>query len=94
AAETLTELSGVQNFAVGDLLATGTPAGCALAIPSPAKQRVAALLPESVKWKVFNKVQAKRTQYLKVGDVVESTIRSADGKVDLGTQRNWVVEES
>ena len=35
-AETLTELSGVHDLAPGDLLSTGTPAGCALSIPSPA----------------------------------------------------------
>lgn len=92
-AETLTELSGVQDFAAGDLIATGTPAGCALSVPSPAKQRIAALLPEATKWKIFMKVQAERTQYLKVGDLVEASIRSADGVIDLGVQRNRVVEQ-
>ena len=43
-AETLSELSGVQDFYPGDLIATGTPAGCALAIPSPGKQKLAALI--------------------------------------------------
>ncbi|WP_134601402.1 fumarylacetoacetate hydrolase family protein, partial [Pseudomonas aeruginosa] len=92
-AETLTELSGVQDFAAGDLIATGTPAGCALSVPSPTKQRIAGLLPEATKWKIFMKVQAERTQYLKVGDVVEASIRSADGVIDLGLQRNRVVEQ-
>lgn len=92
-AETLTELSGVQDFEPGDLLATGTPAGCALSIPSPAKQRIGALLPEKKKWEIFFKVQAKRTQYLRPGQVVEASIRSADGRVDLGMQRNRIVAE-
>jgi 2-keto-4-pentenoate hydratase/2-oxohepta-3-ene-1,7-dioic acid hydratase in catechol pathway len=94
-AETLTELSSVHDFSAGDLIATGTPAGCALAIPSPAKQRLAAaVLPESVKWKAFLKAQeARRNFYLKNGDVVKATIRSEDGVIDLGTQRNVVVEE-
>ncbi len=47
-AETLTELSAVHDLNAGDLLSTGTPAGCALSIPSPAKQRIAALLPERI----------------------------------------------
>lgn len=93
-AETLTELSGVQDFHVGDLLSTGTPAGCALSVPSPAKQRIAALLPEATKWKAFMKVQAGRSQYLKAGDVVESRIATADGSIDLGVQRNRVVDEA
>lgn len=93
-AETLTELSAVQDFSAGDLLATGTPAGCALAIPSPTKQRIAALLPEAITWKIFRKVQAKRSQYLKAGDLVEARIRSADGFIDLGKQQNRVVERA
>src|SRR5271166_1090186 len=64
-AETLTELSRVQDFDAGDLLSTGTPAGCALSVPSPARQRLAALLPEKTKWNAFMSMQAKRTQYLK-----------------------------
>lgn len=93
-AETLTELSGVHDLYTGDLLATGTPAGCALSIPSPAKQKIAALLPESVKWKVFMEVQAGRQQYLQAGDLVESRIASPDGLIDLGVQRNRVVGEA
>jgi 2-keto-4-pentenoate hydratase/2-oxohepta-3-ene-1,7-dioic acid hydratase in catechol pathway len=93
-AATLTELSGVQDFEAGDLLATGTPAGCALAIPSPGKQKIGALLPEARKWALFLKAQARRTQYLKPGDRVEATIRSEDGNIDLGTQRNRIVAES
>lgn len=92
-AETLTEFSGLQDLFAGDLIATGTPAGCALSIPSPARQRIAALLPEAAKWKIFFKVQAKRSQYLKVGDVVEARIASASGDIDLGVQRNTVVGE-
>jgi 2-keto-4-pentenoate hydratase/2-oxohepta-3-ene-1,7-dioic acid hydratase in catechol pathway len=93
-AETLTELSALQDLDVGDLIATGTPAGCALTIPSPAKMRIAALLPEATKWKLFLKAQEGRTQYLKHGDVVEARIRSADGVIDLGVQRNRVVGEA
>jgi 2-keto-4-pentenoate hydratase/2-oxohepta-3-ene-1,7-dioic acid hydratase in catechol pathway len=93
-AETLTELSGVQDFAPGDLLSTGTPAGCALSIPSPARQKLGALLPERKKWDIFFKVQSRRPQYLKEGDLVEARIASSDGRVDLGTQRNRIVAES
>jgi 2-keto-4-pentenoate hydratase/2-oxohepta-3-ene-1,7-dioic acid hydratase in catechol pathway len=90
-AETLSELSGVHDFAAGDLLSTGTPAGCALSVPSPAMQRLAALLPEKTKWRLFLAAQARRPQYLRPGDVVEASIRSEDGRVDLGTQRNRII---
>jgi 2,4-diketo-3-deoxy-L-fuconate hydrolase len=91
--ETLTELSGVHDLFAGDLIATGTPAGCALSIPSPAKQRLAALLPEKKKWEMFMKLQAKRPSYLQPGDVVEARISSRDGRIDLGVQRNTVGAE-
>ncbi|GAB3090545.1 fumarylacetoacetate hydrolase family protein [Lysobacter terrae] len=92
-AETLTELSGVHDLHAGDLLATGTPAGCALSVPTPAKQRLVGLLPERKKWELFFKIQARRPQYLKPGDLVEAFIRSADGAIDLGVQRNRIVKE-
>ncbi len=92
-AETLTELSGVHDLHPGDLLSTGTPAGCALSIPSPAMQRLAALLPERMRWDAFMRVQARRSGYLKPGDVVEASIKSDDGAIDLGLQRNVVVDE-
>ncbi len=91
-AETLTELSGVQDFAVGDLIATGTPSGCALSAPSPRLQKIAGLLPEAKKWEIFTKSQLKRPQYLQPGDKVETSIRSADGAIDLGVQRNMIVQ--
>ncbi|MGU7774815.1 fumarylacetoacetate hydrolase family protein [Burkholderia sp. MR1-5-21] len=93
-AETLTELSGMHDLHAGDLLATGTPSGCALSVPSPARQRIAALLPEPVKWRMFMKMQAGRSRYLKAGDIVESRIASRDGTIDLGVQRNRVVDEA
>jgi 2-keto-4-pentenoate hydratase/2-oxohepta-3-ene-1,7-dioic acid hydratase in catechol pathway len=93
-AETLTELSGVQDLHTGDLLATGTPSGCALSIPSPDKQRAAAQLPEAEKWRLFLKMQEERPQYLQGGDIVEARIISCDGSINLGVQRNVVVEEA
>ncbi len=88
-AETLTELASIQDFDAGDLLATGTPSGCALSIPSPTKQKVGALLPEKKKWEIFFKVQEKRP-YLKSGDLVEASINSADGLINLGVQHNRI----
>jgi 2-keto-4-pentenoate hydratase/2-oxohepta-3-ene-1,7-dioic acid hydratase in catechol pathway len=92
-AETLTELSRVQDFRAGDLLSTGTPAGCALTVPPPLVQRIGALLPERTKWRMFLAAQARRSTYLSPGDIVEASIRTPDGRLDLGTQRNRIVAE-
>ena len=90
-AATLTELSGVQDLFAGDLISTGTPSGCALSIPPPSKQRIAALLSAKKRWELFMQAQAHRPQYLQPGDLVEARIRSADGAIDLGVQRNRIV---
>lgn len=92
--ETLSELSALQDLHAGDLIATGTPAGCALRIPSIVAQRVSAVLPERLRWRLFHRMQERRTQYLSPGDFVESTIASPDGVIDLGTQRNRIVAAS
>ncbi|MGP8436387.1 fumarylacetoacetate hydrolase family protein [Paraburkholderia fungorum] len=93
-AETLTELSAIHDLHAGDLLATGTPSGCALSVPSPEKQRAAAQLPEAEKWRLFLKMQEDRPQYLQAGDIVEAHIVSRDGAINLGVQRNLVVDEA
>lgn len=93
-AETLTELSSVHDLRTGDLIATGTPAGCALSIPSPEKMRAAAQLPEAEKWRLFIELQAQRPQYLRAGDLVEARITSVDGSINLGVQHNLVVDEA
>jgi 2-keto-4-pentenoate hydratase/2-oxohepta-3-ene-1,7-dioic acid hydratase in catechol pathway len=83
----------LRGVSAGRLLSTGTPAGCALTVPSPLAQRLAALIPERKKWRFFLAAQARRTEYLSPGDVVEATIRSSDGLLDLGIQRNRIVAE-
>jgi len=93
-AETLRELSGVMDLFPGDLLATGTPSGVALRVPGRAAMVIANLLPDRARWKLFLKGQSRNPRYLKPGDVIESTIRSEDGKIDLGVQRNRVVADS
>ncbi|MCM1959094.1 fumarylacetoacetate hydrolase family protein [Acinetobacter modestus] len=89
-AETLTEFSQITNFEVGDVLMTGTPSGCALGLPSSTLIKMTGLLPEKLKWQLFNKSQSRRTKYLKVGDQIESHIFSTDGKINLGYQRHHI----
>ena len=89
-AEALTEYSLIQDFEAGDVLMTGTPAGCALGLPSPLVVRLSALIPEAKKWQLFLKGQSRREQYLKIGDKVESTIISRDGKINLGRQSHVI----
>ncbi|WP_063065809.1 fumarylacetoacetate hydrolase family protein [Nocardia violaceofusca] len=89
-ARTLTEFSQLEDFAVGDLLLTGTPGGVAIKPPKPIVQRLAGLLPEAKKWNLFIRTQSRNRAYLAPGDVVTASIRTDDGVLDLGTQRNTV----
>ncbi|GAA6168133.1 fumarylacetoacetate hydrolase family protein [Sessilibacter corallicola] len=88
--ETISELSQVTNLTAGDLLLTGSPGGGALKVPSGAIVKMLGLLPDKLKWKMFINKQKANGKYLKHGDEVISSISSADGYIDLGTQRNRV----
>ena len=90
--ETLSELSEISDLDIGDLLLTGSPGGCALTVPPPLILKVINLLPERLKWNLFVKKQMKNPDYLKPGDQIEARISSADGVIDLGVQRNRVIE--
>ncbi len=89
--ESLSELSEIHDFEPGDVVMTGTPSGCALGLPSPLLIRLVNVLPEHKKWQLFLKKQSERTQYLKIGDRVESTIVSRDGRINLGKQSHEIV---
>jgi 2-keto-4-pentenoate hydratase/2-oxohepta-3-ene-1,7-dioic acid hydratase in catechol pathway len=90
-ARALTALSKFQPLAPGDLLLTGTPGGTALQAPQKAVEKLAGLLPPAAKWKMFFRRQAGNPRYLRDGDVITAGIASADGQLDLGTQRSTVV---
>ena len=83
-------LSRFQRLDTGDLLLTGTPEGTALSAPPKPVEIIAALLPPALKWKLFFQRQAQNPKYLKADDVVELTIGTDDGAIDLGRQRTVV----
>jgi 2-keto-4-pentenoate hydratase/2-oxohepta-3-ene-1,7-dioic acid hydratase in catechol pathway len=90
-AETLTELSEIQDLGPGDLVITGTPGGTAVKAPTKAKMFIARLLPEHKRWELFIKNALKDPDYLKDGDRILTSARTADGSIDLGEQHNTVV---
>ncbi|MEE2855070.1 MAG: fumarylacetoacetate hydrolase family protein [Actinomycetota bacterium] len=88
--QALQSLTQFQELAPGDLVLTGTPAGTALSAPPKPLQVIGNLLPPTLKWKVFFSRQADNTNYLQDGDIVEASIGTDDGAIDLGTQRATV----
>jgi 2-keto-4-pentenoate hydratase/2-oxohepta-3-ene-1,7-dioic acid hydratase in catechol pathway len=86
----LQSLTAFQELAPGDLVLTGTPAGTALSAPPKPLAMIGNLLPTALKWRVFFSRQAGNPRYLQHGDIVEASVATDDGAIDLGTQRNAV----
>ena len=88
--EALRALTRFQRLDPGDLLLTGTPVGTALSAPPRPVEAVSSLLPAATKWRLFFRAQARNPKYLRDGDVVEATVATDDGVIDLGRQRTIV----
>lgn len=88
--QALQSLARFQHLSPGDLVLTGTPAGTALSAPPKPVEIIGSLLPPAMKWKAFFSRQAGNPKYLQHGDVVELSVATDDGAIDLGTQRTSV----
>ncbi|ORA32469.1 fumarylacetoacetate hydrolase family protein [Mycobacterium aquaticum] len=88
--QALQSLARFQHLNPGDLVLTGTPVGTALSAPPKPVEIIGSLLPPAVKWKAFFRRQAGNPKYLQHGDVVELSVATDDGAIDLGTQRTSV----
>lgn len=89
---TVSEFSALQNLQAGDLIATGTPAGCAAKAPGKLPMWVARhFLSEPTKWKFFIQGGLRNPLYLQPTDVMTLSIRTDDGALDLGIQRSKVI---
>ena len=82
--QALQTLAKFQKLEAGDIVLTGTPVGTAITARGIEK-------PHQIDMATFLAAQAKNPNYLHHGDVVEATVATDDGFIDLGTQRNKVV---
>lgn len=86
-AATLTELAGLHDLDAGDLIATGTPAGCAARAPGKLTMFVLKhFMSDAGKWRAFVGRGRSNPAYLRPGDRISATIRTDDGAIDLGEQ--------
>jgi 2,4-diketo-3-deoxy-L-fuconate hydrolase len=90
--ETLFELSAQRDMKPGDLIATGTPGGVAMKVPSALIVKIAGLLPPQKRYNLFLKAQLNNPKILRPGDTMELTIATPDGAIDLGKQTNKIVQ--
>jgi 2-keto-4-pentenoate hydratase/2-oxohepta-3-ene-1,7-dioic acid hydratase in catechol pathway len=77
--QALQSLARFQRLGTGDLVMTGTPVGTALGAP-----------PKPPELEAFLKREASNPKYLQHGDILEVSIATNDGAIDLGTQRTAV----
>jgi len=86
-AATLTELAAMHDVQAGDLIATGTPAGCAARAPGRlAMFMLKHLVSDATKWRLFIGKGLANPAYLRPGDRLNLSIRTDDGAIDLGQQ--------
>jgi 2-keto-4-pentenoate hydratase/2-oxohepta-3-ene-1,7-dioic acid hydratase in catechol pathway len=83
--QALQALAKFQRLDAGDIVLTGTPVGTALTTHG-ASQNDAGLDIQA-----FVSAQTNNPDYLHHGDVVEASVATDDGAINLGTQRNTVV---
>jgi len=82
--QALQTLAKFQKLDAGDVVLTGTPVGTALTARGIEN-------PHQMDLMTFLAAQAKNPNYLHHGDVVEATVATDDGAINLGTQHNKVV---
>ena len=80
--QALQALSRFQRLEPGDLVLTGTPVGTALSTGGKSGGQM--------DLKAFLAAQQTNPNFLSDGDVIEATIGTDDGAIDLGVQRNTV----
>ena len=91
--KTLTELSTFTKVNAGDCILTGTPGGVLL--QTGLKTGLAIILNLTNDKKRRAKLIAAQkgsVKFLQAGDVLELEIKSSDGSIDLGKQRNVIAE--
>ncbi len=92
-AETLAEISHIMDLWAGDLILTGTPGGVALKVPAEFAHTMNPLFSSGQEqMKFFIQSQLNIPRYLDHGDVIESSIKSSDGLIDLGLQTLEVIK--
>lgn len=92
--QTLTELASLHDVQAGDLVATGTPAGCAAKAPGKMVMFIARhFMSDAGKWKMFIAKGLKNPLYLQPNYVMNLSIRTDDGVLDLGQQLTKVVAQ-
>ena len=92
-AQTLTEISTYASLRAGDCLLTGTPGGVLAGTSLKVALAIVLNMKDDAKRKEkFIAAQLSQRRFLEPGDVLELSIKSIDGAIDLGIQRNGIAD--
>jgi 2-keto-4-pentenoate hydratase/2-oxohepta-3-ene-1,7-dioic acid hydratase in catechol pathway len=91
--KTLTDISEYADMYSGDCILTGTPGGVLAAVSLKVGLAIMLNLRNDKKRRrKFTAAQKSRARFLQPGDVLDLTLRSRDGAIDLGSQRGTITE--
>ena len=91
--KTLTDISSFADLNAGDCVLTGTPGGVLAGHSPEAGLAIITNFADDQKRRVaFVEAQQAQTRFLQPGDLLELSIVSDDGCIDLGTQRNEIMD--
>ncbi len=92
-AETLSSISTFADMRAGDCLLTGTPGGVLAGTNLKVGLAIIGNMQNDRKRREkFTSAQLARTRFLEPGDVLELSIKSLDGAIDLGCQCNRIAD--
>ena len=92
-AATLSEISSFSDIRAGDCVLTGTPGGVLLNMNLKSKLSVLLNMTNDEKRRAkFVAAQRAQAKFLQSGDVLELEIKSLDRRIDLGTQKNEIID--
>jgi 2-keto-4-pentenoate hydratase/2-oxohepta-3-ene-1,7-dioic acid hydratase in catechol pathway len=92
-AATLAEICRFSDIRAGDCILTGTPGG--VLVNADLRTSLAIIMNfknDKKRRAKFVAAQLAQTQFMVPGDILELKIKSRDGSIDLGCQRNEIVE--
>ncbi|MEZ5573818.1 MAG: fumarylacetoacetate hydrolase family protein [Halioglobus sp.] len=92
-AQTLSDIATFADMRAGDCLLTGTPGGVLAGVNLKVALAIILNMKDDDKRREkFTQAQLAQTRFLEPGDILELSISTPDGSIDLGKQRNDIAD--
>jgi len=90
--KTVREMTEIRDLKPGDFIATGSCVGTAIKAPPPEILKNFGKMTDAQRGQAFVDIADGNPKYLRHGNVITATIKTPDGSIDLGVQRNTIVD--